>query len=272
MSGSRVALITGAARGQGRAHALRLAAAGLDIAAIDLCSDLPEIPYPLATADDLAATVAAVEASGRRALGLRADVRDGPALEQAVAEAAGTLGGIDVVVANAGVFAAALAWETDPAVWETLLAVNLTGAWNTARAAVPYLLESGGGAMVFVASIAGLKGIEHLGAYAASKHGVIGLMRTLALELAPHRVRVNAVCPTNVGTGILHNEHTYSLFLPDGERDEASLREAFGAVNTIPVPWIEPEDVAAAVAWLVSDEARFVTGAVLPVDAGALLH
>jgi (+)-trans-carveol dehydrogenase/(-)-trans-carveol dehydrogenase len=124
---------------------------------------------------------------------------------------------------------------------------------------------------VFVASIAGLKGIEHLGAYTASKHGVVGLMRTLAIELAPHHIRVNAVCPTNVGTSILHNESMHRLFLPGGERNEGAVREAFAKVNKIPIPWIEPEDVAAAVAWLVSDEARYVTGAAMLVDAGAML-
>ena len=156
--------------------------------------------------------------------------------------------------------------------WEAVLGVNLTGAWNTARATVPLLLRQGG-AMVFVASIAGLKGIENLAAYAASKHGVIGLTRTLASELAPRGVRVNAVCPTNVGTDILHNEATYRLFAPgDNALNEQSLHRAFAGVNKIPVPWIDPDDVAEAVAWLLSDAARFVTGAALPVDAGALLH
>lgn len=269
---TRVAFITGAARGQGRAHAMRLASAGMDIAAIDICADLPEVPYALATQQDLADTVAGIESLGRRVLPIRADVRDASAMDKAARDTVSTLGSIDVVIANAGIFAAAHTWETSTVTWQTVLDINLTGAWHTARATVPHLLRGERGSMVFVASIAGVKGIENLGAYAASKHGVVGLMRTLAIELAPHHIRVNAVCPTNVGTGIIHNESTYSLFLPDGERDDASLHDAFATVNKLPVPWIDAEDVADAVAWLVSDSARFVTGTVLPIDAGALLH
>lgn len=268
----QVAFITGAARGQGRAFARRLAAAGMDIAAVDICDDIEGVPYALATESDLAETVAGIEDEGARALPLVTDVRDQEALAAAAQRTSEELGGIDVVVANAGVFAAAKTWETDAATYRAVVEVNLDGAWNTVQATVPHLREQGSGSMVFVSSIAGVKGIDHLGAYAASKHGVVGLMRTLAVELAPQGIRVNAVCPSNVGTDILHNESMYQLFRPGGERDEASLREAFATVNKIPIPWIEPEDVADAVAWLVSDEARFVTGVVLPVDAGALLH
>jgi len=266
----RVALVTGAARGQGRAHVARLAADGADVIALDICADLPGVPYPLADRADLEATVAAV--SGVRARAVVADVRDGAALGAALDEAVAGFGRLDIVVCNAGVFAAAKAWETDPAMWETMLGVNLTGAWNTARAAVPHLLEQEAGTIVFTASIAALKGIDNLAAYAASKHGVVGLMRTLAIELAPHGIRVNAVCPTNVDTPIIHNDHTARLFVPDGDPNPADVEEALRSVNRMPVPWIDPGDVAAAVAWLVSDQARYVTGAVLPVDAGALLH
>lgn len=268
----KVALVTGAARGQGRAEACRLARDGYDLLLVDLCADIPGIPYPLARPEDLAETARLVADAGRRVEARRADVRDAAALETAVAEGAAALGGLDAVVANAGVFAAAPVAETDPGTWQAILDTNLGGAWNTARAALPLLLE-GGGAMVFVASIAGLKGIENLGAYAAAKHGVIGLMRTLAIEMAPRGVRVNAVCPTNVGTDLLHNEAIYRLFVPnDPHRDDAALRTAFQMVNRMPVPWIEPEDVAEAVSWLLSDAARFVTGTALAVDAGALLH
>jgi SDR family mycofactocin-dependent oxidoreductase len=268
----KVAFITGAARGQGRAFALRLARAGMDIAAVDICADIEGVPYPLATEPDLAETVAGIEAAGRRALPLVADVRDAQAIDDAARRTADELGGVDVVVANAGIFAAAKSWATDDATYHAIIDVNLSGAWHTAQATLAHLRGRGSGSMVFVSSIAGVKGIDHLSAYAASKHGVVGLMRTLAVELAPQGIRVNAVCPSNVGTDILHNESMYQLFRPGGERDEASLREAFSTVNKIPIPWIEPEDVAEAVAWLVSDEARFVTGVVLPVDAGALLH
>lgn len=269
----RVALVTGAARGQGRAEALRLARDGYDLLLVDLCADIPGIPYPLGRPEDLAETARLVEDAGRRVEARRADVRDAAALGTAVAEGAAALGGLDAVVANAGVFAAAPVAETEAGTWQAILDTNLSGAWNTARAALPLLLERGGGAMVFVASIAGLKGIENLGAYAAAKHGVIGLMRTLAIEMAPRGVRVNAVCPTNVGTDLLHNEAMYRLFVPDAaHRDPSALHAAFQTVNRMPVPWVEPEDVAEAVSWLLSDAARFVTGTALAVDAGALLH
>jgi SDR family mycofactocin-dependent oxidoreductase len=269
----RAALVTGAARGQGRAEALRLARDGYDLLLVDLCADIAGIPYPLARPEDLAETARLAARAGRRVEARRADVRDAAGLAAAVADGAGALGGLDAVVANAGVFAAAPVAETVSETWQALLDTNLSGAWNTARAALPILFERGAGAIVFVASIAGLKGIENLGAYAAAKHGVIGLMRTLAIEMAPRRIRVNAVCPTNVGTDLLHNEAMYRLFVPGDPRpDDDALRAAFQTVNRMPVPWIEPEDVAEAVAWLLSDAARFVTGTALAVDAGALLN
>lgn len=271
--GAGVALVTGAARGQGRAEALCLARGGYDLLLLDLCADIPGIPYPMATPEDLQDTADLVAAAGARVVARQADVRRGDALAAIVADGTAALGGLDAVVANAGVFAASPVWETSPETWQAVMEVNLGGAWNTARATVPLLLERGRGALVFVASIAGLKGIENLGAYAASKHGVIGLMRTLAVELAPRGIRANAVCPTNVATDLLQNEPMYRLFVPDdARRDEAGVREAFQTVNKMPVPWVEPEDVAEAVAWLLSAKARFVTGAALPVDAGALLH
>jgi SDR family mycofactocin-dependent oxidoreductase len=270
---SRVALVTGAGRGQGRAEALRLARVGYDLILVDLCADIPAIAYPMATAEDLEETAATAAAAGSRVVARRADVRQHEDLSAAVAAGVDALGGLDAVVANAGVFAAAPAWETTPEAWEAVLGVNLTGAWNTARVTVPLLLARGAGAMVFVASIAGLKGIENLGAYGASKHGVVGLMRALAADLAPRGVRVNAVCPTNVATPLLHHEEMYRLFSPEDDgADQDGLLRAFASVNKIPVPWVEAEDVAAAVAWLLSDDARFVTGAALPVDAGAMLH
>lgn len=270
---SQVALVTGAARGQGRAQALRLARAGCDIIAIDVCADIPGIPYPMARPADLSELVTAVMATGRRALGFRADVRNPEDLKNAVENGVGALGGLDIVVANAGVFAAGKTWEMPQEAWETLLAVNLSGAWNTARATLPHLMARGQGVLVFVGSIASLRGIDNLAAYAASKHGLVGLMRSLAIELAPYSIRVNAVCPTNVNTPLLHNEAMYELFCPDPvAREEEALQQAFGRVNAMPIPWVEPEDVAEAVAWLASDSARFVTGTLLPVDAGALLR
>jgi NAD(P)-dependent dehydrogenase (short-subunit alcohol dehydrogenase family) len=200
-------------------------------------------------------------------------VRDAEAMTDALAETVEALGGLDVVVANAGVFAAGRAEDIQPGVWDVVLDVNLTGAWTTARAAIPHLRARGEGSIVFIASIASLKGIENLAAYGAAKHGVLGLMRTLALELAGDGIRVNAVCPTNVDTTILHNPHTYRLFAPETEEPTPErLLEAFRGVNALDVPWVSADDVAAAVGWLISDKARFITGVALPVDAGAMLQ
>jgi SDR family mycofactocin-dependent oxidoreductase len=260
----RVAFITGAARGQGRSHAVRLAEEGADIVALDLCAPIASIPYPLASLDDLDQTVAEVQALGRRIVPIVTDVRDLSALAEAVTRATTELGPIDIVIANAGV--AALSLDDDPSVWDDVVAVNLTGVFNTVEATKAGLIERGrGGSVVLVGSAAGLSGAMNRTrgelAYTAAKHGVLGLTKAYAHALAPHGVRVNSVLPTGVNTPMLANEATgafFAAFADDGRN----------LSNAIPVGVIEPGDVSEAVAWLASDDARYVTGASLPVDAG----
>jgi SDR family mycofactocin-dependent oxidoreductase len=271
----KIALITGAARGQGRSHAVRLAQEGADIIAVDLCAPIASVDkYPLATREDLAATVAEVEKLDRRVVAAVADVRDADAMAAAVERGVAELGGLDIVVANAGIASYGLSWELDEATWRDMLDVNLTGVWHTAKVAVPHLLAAGkGGSIIFTSSIGGLKGIMHVGHYVATKHGIVGLMRTMANELGPHRIRVNTVHPTNVDTLMIQNPGTYGMFAPDDpEPTREKAMPGFLSLNTLPVPWVEPVDISNAVLFLASDEARYITGVALPVDAGAAIR
>jgi SDR family mycofactocin-dependent oxidoreductase len=266
----KVAFITGAARGQGRSHAFRLAEEGADIIAVDLCGQIDTVPYPMSTPADLAETVAAVEALDRRIVARQADVRDGAALRDAVAAGVAELGGIDIVLANAGIFNFSddSGFISEEA-WRDVIDTNLTGVWNTITPAVPHLRRRGGGAVVITSSVAGNKGLGHMGHYVAAKHGVVGLMRTLAIELAPDFIRVNAIHPTNVNTQMIQNEPTYHLFSPDLEHpSHDDFIAAARGITLLPVPWVEAIDISNAVLFLVSDEGRYITGISLPVDAG----
>ncbi|MDD7941352.1 mycofactocin-coupled SDR family oxidoreductase [Actinomycetospora lutea] len=270
----KVVLVTGAARGQGRAHAVRLAQEGADVVAVDLCDGIDTVvgKYPPATREDLDETVALVEKLDRRIVARVADVRDQAALDGAVADGVAELGRLDGVVANAGIASYGRAWELDETTWQDMIDVNLTGVWHTAKAAIPQLIEAGGGAMVFTSSIGGFKGIQQVGHYVSAKHGVVGLMRNLANELAPYRVRVNTVHPTNVDTHMIQNPGTWGMFAPgDPEPTQEKAIPGFTSLNALEIPWIESVDVANAVLFLLSDEARYITGATLPVDAGAAI-
>jgi (+)-trans-carveol dehydrogenase len=271
----KVAFITGAARGQGRSHALRLAEDGADIIAVDLCATVPGTPYPGATAEDLDETVRLVEALGRRIVAEQADVRDLPALEKALGTGVETLGRLDIVCANAGITvdphtADAISEES----WDTTVAINLSGVWRTCRAAIPHLKATGaGGSIVLTASVAGTRGYPHVGEYVAAKHGVLGLMKTLANELGPYGIRVNAVSPTQVNTQMIHHDAYYRLFNPghpDPTREDFAAASQWG--HALAVPWVEPRDVSNAIAFLVSEQARFITGADLPIDAGSTVR
>jgi SDR family mycofactocin-dependent oxidoreductase len=268
----KVAFITGAARGQGRSHALRLAEEGADIIAVDACLDIATVPYPGATDADLAETVRQVEALDRRIVAQQADVRDLAALQRAVDEGLSQFGHIDVVCANAGILSFAPALELTEEVWQDVVDVNLTGVWKTVKAAAPAMVERGqGGSIILTSSIAGLIAFPNLAHYTAAKHGVTGLMRTLAMELAPQRIRVNSVHPTTVDTPMVANEAIYGLFLggaPGATRDQASA--GMMALNAMPVPWVEAVDISNAVVYLASDEARYVTGTTTVIDAGAM--
>jgi SDR family mycofactocin-dependent oxidoreductase len=266
----KVAFVTGAARSQGRSHALRLAQEGADIIAVDLCDKVSTIDmYEPATQEDLDETVRLIEELDRRVVATKADVRDSAALATAVADGVSQLGHLDIVCANAGVFEVVPALETTDQQWSDIIDVNLTGVWNTCKAALPHLLENGSGSIVITSSTAGIKGFANTVHYTASKHGVVGIMRALSNEFAGNSIRVNTVHPTAVDTTMIRNDKTWNLFLPEvahPSREQAAA--AFQATHALPVPWVEPIDISNAVLWLASDEARYVTGVMLPVDAG----
>lgn len=272
----KVAFITGAARGQGRSHAVRLAQEGADIIAMDICGEVGRTSqfYPPATADDLDETASLVKEAGANVFTYKADVRDFEALKSGLDEGVSQMGRLDIVCANAGVFQfGSDVADQDVADWKDVIDVNLTGVFNACKAAVPHVLQSGdGGSIVLTSSDAGVKGFAKFGHYVASKHGVIGLMKALALELGPHSVRVNVVAPTNCNTTMIQNEATYKLFRPDVENPTPEqFAEASSTLLLLPQPWVEPLDVSNAVVFLSSDEGRFITGLTLSVDGGSAL-
>jgi len=268
----KVAFVTGAARGQGRSHARRLAEEGADIIAIDACATPEWLSYPLASEADLAQTVKEVEAAGRRAVASRADVRDLGAMRAALDEGVAELGGrLDIVCANAGIISQPVAtWEIDLDQWRELIDVTLTGVFVTIKAAVPHMIAAGnGGSITLTSSGAALISGGGFADYKAAKSGVLSLTRTLACELAEHFIRVNAICPTAVDTPMIQNETLYRSFrpdLPNPGRDD--VKAGFQTMNLLPIPWVDPVDVSNAVVWLASDAARYITGVTLPVDAG----
>ncbi|MFE3442694.1 mycofactocin-coupled SDR family oxidoreductase [Nocardia sp. NPDC059180] len=260
----RVVFITGAARGQGRAEAIRFAQEGADIIAVDACTQFETTPYAGATREDLDETVRLVEKTGRRIVARTADVRDLDALSQALTAGTEEFGRLDVVVANAGICSVGLSWEISAEQWRETVDVNLTGVFHTAKATVPYLIEQGtGGAIVFTSSVAGLKGVPFTGHYVATKHGITGLAKTMANELGAHRIRVNTVHPAGVKTGM-------ELRAMGPLLDEYATTLSPIYMNTLPDTISEPEDIAGTVAWLCSDDARHVTGAQIRVDMGNL--
>jgi (+)-trans-carveol dehydrogenase len=270
----KVAFVTGAAKGQGRSHAVRLAEEGADIIAIDIASQIETVPYPMGTASDLAETVEEVEALGRRIVATEVDVRDYDALKAALDDGVARLGRLDIVAANAGIVSFGTVEDLTEQTWQDMIDVNLTGVWHTVKAAIPHLRGGGGGAIVITSSGAGLKGQANTGHYVAAKHGVVGLMRTLANELGPDMVRVNTVHPGSVDTDMIRNQALYHLFMPDHDDGDIAREEVepvFRAVGTLPIPWVEPVDISNAVLFLASDEARYITGVTLPVDSGTLV-
>jgi len=269
----KVAFITGAARGQGRAHAIRLAEEGADIIGIDVCGPIETVNYPMPTPEDLDEVAREVEKRGRKAFTRVVDVRDQAAVRKAVADGVAELGGLDIVIANAGILAISVDEPEDPAarqkVWQTTLDINVGGVWNTVEAAAPVMKETGkGGAIVLTCSTQGLKYAANndisLTSYTVAKHGMVGLMRCTAADLAPYSVRVNSVHPTGVTTPMVTNE-----VMGEYGAKHPRLGELMG--NLLPVPTVEPEDITEAVLYLVADSGRYVTGVTLPVDAGHLI-
>ncbi len=270
----KVAFITGAARGQGRSHAIRLAQEGADIIAIDALEDQPNIPYPGATPEDLVETVRQVEALDRRIIAEKADVRSFEQLKAVVDRGVAELGRLDIVSANAGIgVQPAFAQDIDEEVWSDMLNVNLSGVWRTVKAAIPHIKAGGnGGSVILTSSAAGLQAYQNAAAYVSAKHGVVGLMRTLALELAPDLIRVNSIHPTQVDTDMIMNEASFRLFRPDLENPtREDFAPASQTMNALPIPWVESIDISNALLFLASDEARYITGVALPVDAGAVI-
>jgi len=270
----KVAFVTGAARGQGRSHAVRLAQEGADIIAVDICRKFEASPADGATPEDLDETAGMVKNAGGRVVTAEVDVRDYDALRAAVDSGVEQLGRLDVIVANAGIgTTAGKLHKTDEALWQEMIDVNLSGVWKTVKAGVPHILSGGrGGSIILTSSVAGNKAYPHVGHYVAAKHGVIGLMRSFAVELGQRMIRVNAVLPTHVNSPLLMNDATYRAFRPElenpGPDDLAPVCQSF---HYLPIPWVTPEDISNAVLFLASDEARYITGVALPVDAGSCL-
>lgn len=266
----KVAFVTGAARGQGRSHAVRLAQEGADIVAVDICAQVDTVTsYQMATADDLKETVAQVEALDRRIIATQADVRDFAHLSSVLDEGVAELGRLDIVCANAGIYSTGRMVDLPEETWQDMIDINLTGVWHTCKAAVPHLVAAGGGSMILTSSAVGLKASQNVGHYGAAKHGVVGLMRTLALELAGDMIRVNSVHPTGVDTPMIMNDSLYRQMVPGAAHPtREDVIPVMASMNALPIPWVEPLDISNAVLFLASDEARYITGVTFPVDAG----
>ncbi|MBF0660521.1 MULTISPECIES: mycofactocin-coupled SDR family oxidoreductase [unclassified Rhodococcus (in: high G+C Gram-positive bacteria)] len=271
----KVAFVTGAARGQGRSHAVRLAQEGADIIALDICGPIRDnaLIEP-ATPEDMAETVEAVKGLNRRIVTVQADVRDFDAVKAAVDDGVAQLGRLDIIVANAGIGTGGTPLhQTDEFDWQEMQDINLSGVWKTVKAAVPHIIEGGqGGSIILTSSVGGLKAYPNTGPYIAAKHGVVGLMRSFAVELGEHFIRVNTVHPTNVNTPMFMNEGAMKMFRPDLENPGPDdLKVAAQFMHVLPIGWVEPEDISNAVLFLASDESRYVTGLTLTVDAGSTL-
>ena len=261
----KVAFITGGARGQGRAHAVRLASEGADIITVDICGGFKTVKLAPATPQELEETARLVEKEGRRVVARQADVRDLAGLQAALDEGVAELGRLDVVVANAGILNAGWTWELTSEEWQEVIDVNLTGVFNTAKAAIPTMIRQGqGGSIIMTSSVAGLYGQPFTAGYTASKHGVVGLARCLANELAEHSIRVNTIHPTGVDTEMYRVPDLFPLI--------QSKAETLGPVfmNALPAEVMQPEDIAAVVAFLASDESRYMTGGQIRIDCGKL--
>jgi SDR family mycofactocin-dependent oxidoreductase len=270
----KVAFISGAARGQGRSHAVRLAQEGADIIAIDVCGPIENLAYPHSTPEDLAETADLVKNLDRRIVTAQVDVRDYDALKAAVDSGVEQLGRLDIIVANAGIgtFGNKL-HKIGEQIWQDMIDVNLSGVWHTVKAGVPHILAGErGGSIVLTGSVGSHKAMAYTGHYIAAKHGVLGLMRAFAVELGQHSIRVNSVHPSQVNTPMTMNDITFRLFRPDLENPGPDDFAPFSQMtHVMPVPWVEAVDISNAVLFLASDESRYITGVSLPVDAGALL-
>ena len=265
----KVAFVTGAARGQGRAHAVRMAEEGADIIAIDACATIG--PYQGATLADFEETVRLVEALDRRISWSQVDIRDYDGVAAALRKGVDEFGHLDIVVSNAAMSGGGnLTADVTVEAWDEMVAVDLSGQWKVCKAAIPYLQAAGGGAITITSSAAGLRGYPHGVAYSSAKHAVVGLMRVIANEYGKDNIRINTIHPSNVATPMLLNQETYDLFAPDIENPTIEDFKARAQhIHLLPIAYLEPEDIANAAIFLNSDEGRYITGVTLPVDGGA---
>jgi SDR family mycofactocin-dependent oxidoreductase len=269
----QVAVVSGAARGQGRSHALALAREGASIIALDACAPIATVPYPLPTKADLEETAGQVKALGGRVIHGVVDVRDLAEMEQFIGDAVADLGRLDIVCANAGISTPSPTLEMPEETWQTTIDINLTGVWKTCKATVPHIVAGNrGGSVIITSSAATVMISGNIAHYTAAKHGLIGFMRVLAKELAPHRIRVNTLHPAGVRTPMVYNEPMYRLFRPDLENPgKEDFEAAARSHNALGVPAVEPEDVSAAVVYLAAPSGRYVTGSTFMLDAGGSL-
>jgi SDR family mycofactocin-dependent oxidoreductase len=268
-----VAFITGIARGQGRSHALTLAREGANIIGLDVCAKPSTTPYPGATEDDLQETVRQVQEVGGKVFADIADTRDYSAVQRVFDQGLEQFGRVDIVLPNAGICSGAKTWELSPDAWREMIDINLNGVFHTVKAAIPTLIaQNQGGSIVFTGSTEALKGAENISSYAASKHGVTGLMTSLARELGRYNIRVNSVNPTCVDTHMINNDFVYGLFRPDLDKPtRADVTDTFASTHLLPVPWIQPQDVSNAILYLVTEPGRYITATPLVIDAGFIV-
>ncbi len=269
----KVAFITGIARGQGRSHALTLAREGANIIGLDLCGKPSTTNYAGSTVDDLQETIRLIKETGQQIHAEVADVRDAAQVQAVFDRGLQEFGRVDIVLPNAGICSGAKTWLLTPEEWAEMIDINLNGVFHTIRAAIPTMIEQGeGGSIVFTGSTEALKGAENISSYSASKHGVTGLMTSLARELGQYNIRVNSVNPTCVDTHMINNDFVYGLFRPDLEKPtRADVEDAFTGTHILPVPWIEPKDVSNAILYLVTEPGRYITATALPIDAGFIV-
>jgi SDR family mycofactocin-dependent oxidoreductase len=261
----KVALVTGAGRGQGRSHAVRLAEEGADIIALDICKSYDTVSYPGTSPEDLAETVAAVEALDRRIIAVQVDVRDPDAVRSAADKSIAQLGRLDVVVANAAICTLQRWQDITPAVWQDTIDTNLTGVWHTISATAPHLVAAGGGSIICTGSTGAISGLRYLVPYVTAKHGLVGLVKAMANELGQHRVRVNLVHPGGVNTIMGHAMGESAMALAAAGNPPQSYS------TSLPIGLAEPVDISNAVLYFASDESRHVTGHEIVVDAGAIV-
>jgi SDR family mycofactocin-dependent oxidoreductase len=264
-----VALITGGARGQGRSHAITFAREGADVIVCDLVSQIKTVPYTMSNSDDLAETVKLVEEHDQRCIAMQADVRDTAQMTAVVDRAIAEFGQVDILIANAGIVAPVPLVDISDAQWTDMVDTDLGGVFKSIRAVAPHMIERRGGRIIATSSMVGKTGVPGLAHYVAAKWGVIGLVKSAALEFGQYGITVNAVCPTNVDTQMIQNPAMYALFAPDVENPtREDVVPGFTAINALPVPWVEVQDISEGMLYLAAESGRYVTGETLTIAAG----